>query len=67
MLDRDFNEVANSWERSRGAKERTGRSNRFNGCMEANGVRNLSFEGLRFTWKRGLCYKRLDKELVNNV
>lgn len=65
LLTGDFNEVLYTWEKSSGLRDRYGRSIKFLTCLKLCVIRNVGFEGVKFTWKRGMCHEKLDRGLIN--
>ena len=54
LLTGDFNETTSLEERNHGGPEILRRCNRFKHWIDNNGLINLGYSGLKFTWMRGL-------------
>lgn len=67
LLGRDFNVITKSGEQKGGFIRRLVVSIRFCGFLYSNGLRDLGYVGLHFTWNRGNLFQRLDQCVCNTA
>ncbi|KAI9119975.1 hypothetical protein K1719_008944 [Acacia pycnantha] len=65
LLAGDFNDILHQDERKGGSVHRARGCCFFNKFLHSNGLVDLEFSGLRFTWRRGSLLMRLDRAICN--
>ena len=66
LIEGDFNSILYASEKQGGADRNSGVCNLFRKWYDGHQIFDLNFKGPRFTWSRGLLFKRLDRALCNN-
>ncbi|KAK8640284.1 hypothetical protein V6N13_008043 [Hibiscus sabdariffa] len=67
VLGGDFNAILNLLERLSGSMRHDGVHQKFGDFMQREGLVDLGFQGLCFTWRRGNLYQRLDRVVSNDA
>ncbi|XP_024042959.1 uncharacterized protein LOC112099735 [Citrus clementina] len=66
LIGGDFNSILYASEKQGGVGRNSGVCNLFRKWYDGHQIFDLNFKGPRFTWSRGLLFKRLDRALYNN-
>lgn len=66
LLGGDFNTILHDEEKKGGSPKNRGACRYFSRWFHNAKMIDLKFKGLRFTWSRGLLFKRLDREICND-
>lgn len=65
MLAGDFNAILNENEKQGGFSQISGACHLFNNFVNDYCLKDIDFQGLKFTWNRGAIFERLDPALCN--
>ncbi|KAH9673337.1 reverse transcriptase domain-containing protein [Citrus sinensis] len=66
LIGGDFNSILYASEKQGGATQNSGVCGNFRQWFDGYRIFDLKFKGPRFTWSRGLLFKRLDRALCNS-
>ncbi|XP_024041873.1 uncharacterized protein LOC127898857 [Citrus sinensis] len=66
LIGGDFNSILYASEKQGGVARNSGVCNLFRKWFDGHQLFDLKFKGPRFTWSRGLLFKRLDRALCNS-